>query len=698
MRHHAFFANIDEAGLIAYFTEAVPTPAMPLPGDEQRKALREAEEQVLAAERRLGLALDRAATEAEAWLEQGRMMSDLSAGRVVWLDFEEVTAAGALINLANPEAPGATKPGNVLVNDGKVGKAIRVTGDDVLEVASVGAYERDQPWSASIWVRPAEIVPRANILSRGKGADDSAGMGYELLLLDGRPTVSLAHFYPGNAIRIQAKESLEANRWVHLGVTYDGSSRAKGLRLYIDGRLAEVRVVKDSLTRTIATFRNLNKDEQLGLVLGQRYREAGFRNGLIDEFHFWNRAISPLEMADVSGITFPPVDDQALRNHFAESVSGAAQQARNELQGARKQWNAIMDRIPAISVMREEVPPRRNYVLERGAYDQRGAEVSATTPAFLPPMGEHLPSNRLGLAQWLTSPTHPLTARVTVNRYWQLIFGQGLVTTPEDFGNQGALPTHPQLLDWLSRDFITNGWDVKRLLRQMVLSATYCQSTEATREMRQKDPENRFLARSHTTRLPAEMIRDHALAVSGLLVTQWGGPTVRPYQMEVAFKPTPADKGDGLYRRSVYTWWKRNATAPVLTAFGVPKRDVCTVKREITSTPIQSLILLNDPQFVEAARVLAAKLCQKHDENVEALIVESYRTLTSRHPDKEELAILTELYERQHALFRGNVSEAQKLLQVGEAPSDPSIPVPMHAAATVLVNAIMNLDDCLTER
>lgn len=694
----AFFSNIDEAGLIAYFTEAAPTPAMPVPDKSQREALQTAEKNLAAAENQLRATIDAVATDFEPWLRDGNCEPNLALGREVWLDFESVDDAGILINHANVEAPGETKMANQLVAEGRSGKAIRVTGDDVLEVKSVGAYERDQPWSASVWIRPAEIVARANILSRGKGADDSAGMGYELLLLDGKPTVSLAHFYPGNAIRIEAESVLKADQWTHLGVTYDGSSRAKGLRLFINGQLAPSTVVKDSLTRTIATFRNLKEDEKLGLVLGQRYREAGFRDGLIDEFQFWSRTISPLEMAVAAGTRVPSDDREVLLNHFIESVSEPVQRDRRELQAARQRWNAAMDAIPAVSVMREFAVPRKNFILERGAYDQHGPEVTSNTPAFLPPMEEDLPRNRLGLAQWLTSANHPLTARVTVNRYWQLIFGRGIVSTPEDFGNQGALPTHPELLDWLSRDFIENGWDVRHLFRKMVLSATYRQSTEATPEMRRKDPENLRLARSHATRLPAEMIRDNALAVSGLLVGKWGGPTVKPYQVEASFKPTPADEGEGLYRRSVYTWWKRNAAAPVLTTFGVPKRDVCTVKREFTATPIQSLILLNDPQFVEAARVFAAELSRVHGQDADALIIAAYRTLTSRHPEEEELAILKNLYGEQLAQFKNDISSAKELLQTGKAPPDDQIPPAPHAAATVLVNAIMNLDDCLTER
>ena len=703
----SFFANIDESGVIAYFTKAVPTPAMPLTTKEQRKSLAEKEEFVWKKENLLKTVEESARQRFEDWLTK-RPSQFQSPDREVYLNFDEAEENGSRYpNLAQPSKPARNAPLNVSVA-GHRGKAIQTTGDDPLEVKYVGEYERDQPWSASIWVRLAELKPCINLMTRGKGAENSASMGYELLLLDGVPTLSVVHFWPGNAIRVQAQAPLSVGEWIHLGASYDGSSRAGGLKIYLNGEPTPTTIVRDGLTRSINSFTRLKKgDKSLGLALGFRYREAGLRNGLIDEFQFWSREISALEMKQafdeqtlgkLAEYSESENERQLLFDYYVQAIDEPSKQARAELQLARQHWNKAMDRTRALSIMRETEEPRKAYILERGAYLSHGVEVTANTPDFLPPMRSDQPKNRLGLAQWLTSRENPLTSRVTVNRYWQLIFGQGLVATPEDFGNQGTPPTHPELLDWLASDFISSNWDVQALLKKMVLSATYRQSTVTTPELRERDPENLLLARAHATRLPAEMIRDNALAVSGLLVDKWGGPSVKPYQVEVSFYPTPPDQGEGLYRRSVYTWWKRNATAPVLTTFGVPKRDVCTVKREFTTSPLQALILLNDPQFLEASRILAGNLLAEFGWNPDSLVETGYRLLTSRKPTSEEAAILLNLLQNQVEHFEEHPEESEKILKVGATPQNPSFPNPQQAATTLLLNAIMNLDECLTER
>ncbi len=702
----SFFANIDEAGLIAYFTNAIPTPALSLPSDAQRAELKIKAGKLAELSSQYQQALESADSAFDAWL-QARPEAPSQNGLEAYLAFEEMDENGTIANLANPDRPASNKILNVLV-DGPRGKAIKVTGDDALEVKGVGAYEREHAWSASVWINPSEIVARANVFSRGKGADDSASMGYEFLLLDGKPTLSLAHFWPGNAIRVQAKQVLKAGEWVHLGVSYDGSSKASGLKIYIDGQATEVEVVREGLTRTINTFIGVGDGKNLGVVLGERYRDSGLRNGLIDEFRFWSRELSAIEfmqsfdresLVKLLGKEVLTEEDRALlREYFLKNDHAESKAALDSLTSARAEWNRVMDSIPAISVMDEMSPPKKAYILERGAYDSHGEEVTANSPGFLPPMDPSLPKNRLGFAEWLIDPGNPLPSRVTVNRYWQLIFGQGLVATTEDFGNQGTPPTHPELLDWLARDFMNSGWNVKALLRKMVLSSTYRQSMEVTPELREKDPENLYLARSHASRLPAEMIRDNALAASGLLVRKWGGPPVKPYEVEVSFEPVKPDKGEGLYRRSVYTWWKRSAAAPMLTTFDAPKRDVCTVRRDTTVSPLQSLIILNAPQFMEASRVLAVRLLKSHGDDKKALVSEAYQVLTSRLPRPDEADILIDLLDSQVEIFRADPESARKLLEVGEKPMDESVAIDKQAAAAVLVNAIMNLDESLIER
>jgi len=342
--------------------------------------------------------------------------------------------------------------------------------------------------------------------------------------------------------------------------------------------------------------------------------------------------------------------------------------------------------------------PRQTYLLNRGAYDARGKKVESLTPASLNPFPKDAPGNRLGLAKWLTDPKQPLTARVTVNRYWQLLFGQGLVRTPEDFGSQGELPSHPELLDWLAYDFMTHHWDLKRLLKQVVMSSTYRQSSETTSDLLHRDPENRLLARFPSYRLPAEMLRDNSLAVSGLLVNKIGGPSVKPYELEVSFKPTGRSQGEGLYRRSLYTYWKRTGPAPVMMTLDASKRDVCRVKREKTSSPLQAFVLMNGPQFVEASRALAQRLLQQHGTANEALFQDLFRNLTSRKPDHKELRILSSLYESQYNKFKKDPQRATEYLSVGDQKPDGKLDSAMLAATTVVANTLLNFDESVMKR
>ena len=357
----------------------------------------------------------------------------------------------------------------------------------------------------------------------------------------------------------------------------------------------------------------------------------------------------------------------------------------------------------------EEMPEKRTaYAYNRGDYEQPIYEVEANTPGVLPEFSEKYPRNRLGLAKWLFSEDNPLTARVTVNRYWQMLFGKGLVTTPQDFGVQGALPTHPELIDWLAVDFMENGWDVKALLKTMVMSHTYRQSSEPTNEMREKDPTNRYLARSNSYRLPAEMIRDNALAASGLLAQQVGGKSVKPYQPEGLWIEKNSfshillnykeSEGDDLYRRGLYTFVRRTSPHPAMAAFDAPSREVCTVKRENTNTPLQALVLMNDTQFVEASKVLAERMQKEGGDSLEDQIAYGFRLAVSRYPKTEETAIFKEFYDTQEERFKENPKEAYKLLSVGEKQFDKSMDKNKTAALTMVANTMLNHDEAYMKR
>ena len=309
------------------------------------------------------------------------------------------------------------------------------------------------------------------------------------------------------------------------------------------------------------------------------------------------------------------------------------------------------------------------------------------------------PKNRLGLARWLTDPSQPLTARVTVNRYWQMIFGKGLVGTPEDFGSQGTTPTHPELLDWLAHEFIQSGWDVKALIKRMVMSQTYRQRSQASPDHRRRDPENLLLAHAPRYRLPAEMIRDNLLYSSGLLVEELGGPPVKPYEVAVSFKPVAHEKGNGLYRRSLYTYWKRTSPAPVMIALDAPKRDVCMVKREVTASPLQAFVYMNDPQAIEAARTLAATLLRAHESPTEApLLVQLFRKLTGRTPETPEVEILKTMTEAQVEHFSTRQDQAKTFLGTGESPLPTDVDLVELAALTAVTSSLYAYDDCVMKR
>jgi hypothetical protein len=395
-----------------------------------------------------------------------------------------------------------------------------------------------------------------------------------------------------------------------------------------------------------------------------------------------------------------------LADHWVRRVAKLGEPQRQQLRVLRGKENALITKLPQAMVMRDLPPDRARptFVLARGSYDAPTEPVEADTPAVLPRFEG--PRNRLGLARWLVAPNNPLAARVVVNRYWGLLFGTGLVATPEDFGNQGRLPTHPALLDYLAVSLREGGWDLKALLRQIVLSQTYRQSSIATARALEIDPANEKLARGPSYRLASEQIRDGALAASGLLVRTIGGPSVYPYQPpglweELATRNATTykqGKGDDLHRRSLYTVWKRSTPPPSAISFDASERLLCIVKRQRTSTPLQALVLLNDVQFVEAARVLAERLLREGGDTTDARITTAYRLLTSRTPRPTELAAVRTLFEKERTTFAGDVRAARALARSGEAPQMRALDAVDVAAWTVVTSTIMNTDEAVNKR
>jgi hypothetical protein len=400
-----------------------------------------------------------------------------------------------------------------------------------------------------------------------------------------------------------------------------------------------------------------------------------------------------------------------LRKYYRENISPPVRQLTSDLVKVREAHTALENRLSSTMVMQEMTTPRDTFVLVRGEYDKHGAKVTAGVPASLPPLAAGAPPNRLGLARWLVDPAHPLTARVIVNRYWQMYFGTGIVKTSEDFGSQGEYPTHPELLDWLATQFVESGWDIKALQRMIVTSAAYRQQSHASKELLARDPENRYLARGARMRLPAEFIRDQALAVSGLLNPAIGGASVSPYQPpglweELMSRADGANwtaqtyvqsHGPDLYRRGMYTFWKRTSPPATLGTFDAPDRETCTVRRARTNTPLQALVLLNDPTYVEASRKLAERMMVEAGPEPAARIKLAFRLSTAREPSAQELAVLRSLFDKQLAAFRQNDEAAGKLLAVGESPVNAALDRGELAAWAIVASVILNLDETVTK-
>jgi hypothetical protein len=390
-------------------------------------------------------------------------------------------------------------------------------------------------------------------------------------------------------------------------------------------------------------------------------------------------------------------------SYFLDQLAPAhIRRAYAEMLAARAQLEHFDESIPTTMVMEEMPTPRQAFILLRGEYDKKGPKVERALPAAFPSMPPGAPNNRLGLAQWLVARDNPLTARVAVNRYWQMLFGAGIVKTVEDFGAQGDWPNHPELLDWLAVDFMENGWDVKRVLKTIVTSATYRQSSRVTPALAQRDPDNRLLARGPRFRLSADMIRDQALSASGLLVEKRGGPSVKPYQPAGLVKELTGteeyeqDHGEKLYRRSLYTFWKRTIPPPAMMNLDAANRETCVVRETRTNTPLQALNLMNDVTFVEAARVLAERVMTREAEPDLRLAL-AFRLAAGRSPNPKELTILRGALDRHLDHFRGRPAAANKLLSAGEAPRDKSLDPIEHAAYAAVCNLVLNLDEVITK-
>ena len=704
----SMFQNIDESGQTVYFGEIMPVPTLLLANEAESARIEQFKSASTRLDGRRNEVLESTLSAFNEWLAR-RPSTPKIAGLIASYAFDG-TGDARFANGVKGGKPAAPSEAPA-VAPGRFGESLLLSGENGVTLPGVGGISRTDPFSLSVWLNPPGLAPRWVVLHKSRAWMDAGSRGFELLLEDGHVSVGLHHMWPGNSLRIRSRAVVPTNDWSHVAITYDGSSRASGLHLYLDGQPAEVDVIRDGLWKDI-TYGGGEPD----LTIGFRMRDSGFKGGRVDELRVFNRELSSLESAHLSGdarlttllirpaVELSLVERALLFDHFCTAVSPAVARWREEQHGVRQELNRMVMSIPDIMVMQELPKPKPAFILRRGAYDAPGEAVTAGVPGALPPLPAGAPANRLGLARWLLAPENPLMSRVTVNRAWQMMFGRGLVETVDNFGTQGTPPTHPELLDWLARDFVDGGWDWKRLLREIALSATYRQSSKAGAELLASDPQNEWLARGPARRLTAEMLRDQALSVSGLLAETVGGPSVKPYQPEGLWEVAMGnprydqDHGSGLHRRSLYTYWKRTVPPPAMVTFDAAERNGCVVRRQSTSTPLQALALLNDPQIVEAARHVAERMYREAGPTDTERVLHAFRLVTGRHASERETAVMVAMLQKQRARFAAEPATAGKLLGVGEAKNGAGWSEIDLASGAVVAEALLNHDEAVLRR
>jgi len=605
---------------------------------------------------------------------------------------------------------------------GQVGDAVRIAHDfDGMQFSGVKNFEIYEPFSVGCWIK-TEKKGKYQTIVGNIGEKNTSWRGW-VVYLDSLNHLRfrMAHALPHNLIELVVEEVVPTDEWHHVFLTYDGSAKASGADLYLDGKKLDAAVVADNLYKTIIPTRNrdytLWPEKPLALGAGVKYLytdvDDGIYEGFFDQLRVYYRDLSAIEVSLLHDIDLgkePSIDfaRNEKEEYYLKTADVVYGKLQEDLARLRKEKLSIVDPIKESMVLQEMDEPRATFVLDRGQYDAPAERVFASTPKSIGPLPDYLPPDRLGLAHWLFEKDNPLTARVAVNRYWQMIFGTGIVSTPHDFGMQGALPTHPDLLDWLAVEFVESGWDLKHLLKLMVMSQAYRRSSEASEDTKEQDPANIYLARGASYRMAGEMIRDNSLWASGLLNDTVGGPSVKPYQPEGLWKEKNefsgylndyvADTGQNLYRRSMYTFIRRTSPPPAMTTFDQPNRSICIVKRETTSSPLQSLVLMNDPQFVEASRILSERMQKEGGENLAGQIEFGFRLACGRQPRAEEMALLQDQYLRSKEKYRQDEKSAHDLLQIGTSPVDQSLPIVETAALSMVANTMINFDEAYMKR
>lgn len=697
----AFFNNVPERGKAVKYGNS--PPMLIAPTREQSAEQSRLQAAVHSAARNMEALEPKIQSAQQAW-EQSHpqnLPADWSIAREIKYHF---ALDGSLDNQCSPPADTPAAVTTIAYVPGQIGQALSLEGKGGVELGNVADFGYYDRFTIAAWIYPTTVQGTQGIVS--KMSDDAYREGYSLDLVEGKLQVNLVKRWLDDALRVETTHALSPNAWHHVLATYDGTRVLSAVKVYIDGQSVPIVANLDELNQT---FTN-----KYAFRIGSAGTQFPF-SGKVDDVRIWGDCLTEEEIG-IAALAAPAhailqispdkrtkAEQSKLRTFFMEQVAEEPlREARRSLATATEQLNQLVRSFPTVMVMEELATPRPSHILTRGQYDQPAEPVQPDVPSVLPAFPAGQPRNRLGLARWLVSGDHPLTARVTVNRIWQQHFGQGLVKTTEDFGSQGDAPVHQELLDWLSVDFVESGWNLKGLHRMIVMSSTYQQAASLSSAQLARDPENRLFGRAPRIRLSAEMLRDQALATSGLLVHKLGGPSVYPYQPAGLWSDLSAPEdyvqghGESIYRRSMYTFWKRTIAPPSMMVFDASARETCQVRMSRTNTPTQALTLMNDVTYVETARKFAERVLQQGGTDLNDRLRFAFRLQTARYPQDTELAVLRHDLERHLSRFQSQPEAAMRLLSVGESPRDAQLDAAELAAYTMLGTLLQNLDEVVT--
>ena len=714
----AFFNVSSDGGMQTRGGNAAPT--MDIADPEKQARLPDVETDLAGAKERLAKIAANCGPTLGIWLKKQTSETSSTvphpAGSILHLPFAEgsknkTKSRLPLTNTApeKTDAPAvitATIKGNADWVAERNDFTLKLNGSNWVDAGSIADFERTDSFSYGGWIKPAKNSGQGALIA--KMDDGKKYRGFDLYAGNSSVSVHLINTWPENAIKVTTKKKLDADKWHHVFAVYDGSSKASGIQIYVNGEEWEWNIEQDRLKDTIKTEKTL--------LIGSRHPGSRLK-AQVDDIRIYDRDLSiaeiqllantnPIsELLAIEASKRTDAQNETIKKHYLTTQDKEYSGLLKKQKSLQSQITELKKPLTTVMVMGNQPKPRKTFILNRGAYDSpTDQEVFPGTIAALPAMPDDAPKNRLGMSQWLFTAEHPLTSRVAINRYWQMLFGRGLVSTPEDFGAQGDFPSHPELLDWLAVDFREHGWDVKRILKEIVMSRTYRQSSASTAIAYRTDPENQQLIRGPRFRLQGEFIRDTALSLSGLLNDKIGGAGVKPYQppglwAEVGLGGNPRftqDHGDKLYRRSIYTYWKRSAPPPAMQIFDAPTREKCIIRRARTNTPLQALVTLNDTQFIEASRHMAERLMRAGGNTTQERLRYGFRLATSRYPTQKETQVLQTIFDNASTKYSNSPDAATKLLSVGEAKRDESFPPNEHAAWTIVASTILNLDETLT--